>query len=144
MRWLTRWVSSVSTRKKWEIYVISLAAKKAKESSQKYLNCRNIRVAGSNVIKTMFLEILNVDAHNQILPIKFVTDSQSLHDVVYSNKTLTEKRLKLELSAIQESLEKPEIHSVIWVCSEDQLIVLKRRGHLEKSCTVHLAEKYNY
>ena len=144
MRWLTRWASSVSTRKKREIYVISLAAKKAKESSQKYLNCRNIRVAGSNVIKTMFLEILNVDARNQILPIKCVTDSQSLHDVVYSNKTLTEKRLKLELSAIQESLEKPEIHSVIWVCSEDQLIVLKRRGHLEKSCTVHLAEKYNY
>ena len=48
--------------------------------------------------------------------------------MVYSNKTLTEKRLKLELSAIQESLEKPEIHSVIWVCSEDQLIVLKKEG----------------
>ena len=29
-------------------YVISLAVKKAKESSQKYLNCRNISVAGSN------------------------------------------------------------------------------------------------
>ena len=39
---------SVSTRKKWEIYVISLTIKKAKESSQKYLNCRNISVAGSN------------------------------------------------------------------------------------------------
>ena len=137
MRWLTSWASSVSTRKKWEIYIISLPAKKAKESSQNHLNYRNISVAGSNVIKTMFLEILNVDAHNQILPITFVTDSQSLHDVVYSNKTLTEKRLKIELSAIQESLEKPEIHSVIWVCSEDHLIVLKRRGHLEKSGTAY-------
>ena len=31
-----------------EKYVISLALKKAKESSQKCLNCRNISVAGSN------------------------------------------------------------------------------------------------
>ena len=50
------------------------------------------------MIKTMFLEILNVDAHNQILPIKCVT----LHDAVYSTKTLTEKRLKIELCAIRE------------------------------------------
>ena len=49
------------------------------------------------MIKAMFLEILNVDAHNQILPIKCVTDSKSLHDAVYSTKTLTEKRLKTEL-----------------------------------------------
>ena len=73
------------------------------------------------MIKTMFLEILNVDAPNQILPIKCVTDSKSLHHAVYSTKTLTEKRLKIELCAIRESLEKQEIHSVIWVCSEDQL-----------------------
>ena len=73
------------------------------------------------MIKAMFLEILNVDAHNQILPIKCVTDSKSLHDAVYSTKTLTEKWLKIELCAIRESLEKQEIHSVIWVCSEDQL-----------------------
>ena len=50
------------------------------------------------MIKAMFLEILNVDAHNQILPIKCVT----LHDAVYSTKTLTEKRLKIELCAIRE------------------------------------------
>ena len=58
------------------------------------------------MIKTMFLEILNVDAHNQILLINCVTDSKSLHDAVYSTKTLTEKRLKIELCEIQESLEK--------------------------------------
>ena len=49
------------------------------------------------MIKTMILEILNVDAHNQILLIKCVTDSKLLHDAVYSTKTLTEKRLKTEL-----------------------------------------------
>ena len=40
---------------------------------------------------------------------------------IHSAKTLTEKRLKIELRAMRESLEKEETHSVIWVCSEDQL-----------------------
>ena len=73
------------------------------------------------MIKAMFLEILNVDAHNEILPLKCVTDSKSLHDAVYSTKTLTEKWLSIELCAIRDSLEKQEINSVIWVCSEDLL-----------------------
>ena len=54
-------------------------------------------IEAATMIKTMFLEILNVDAHNQILLIKCVTDSKSLYDAVYSTKTLTEKRLKTEL-----------------------------------------------
>ena len=31
------WAATVFTRKKWEIYIICLAIKNAKESSQKYL-----------------------------------------------------------------------------------------------------------
>ena len=69
------------------------------------------------MIKTVFLQSLNVDARNQILLIRCITDSKSLHAKLYSFKALTEKRLKIELCAIQESLEKQEIHSVIWVCS---------------------------
>ena len=57
---------------------------------------------------------------NQILPINCINDSKSLHNAVYS-KTLTEKRLKIELCAICKSLEKGEIHSVAWVNSSDQL-----------------------
>ena len=41
-------------------------------------------IEGAILIKAMFLEILNVDADNQILPIKCVTDSKSLHSAVYS------------------------------------------------------------
>ena len=59
----------------------------------------------------MFFEILNVDAHNQIFPIKCVADIKSLHNTVHSTKTLTEKQLKKQLC----------IYSVIWVCGEDQL-----------------------
>ena len=50
-----------------------------------------ISLKAAIMIKTMFLEILNVDAYNQILLIKCVTDSKSFHDTVYSSKTLTEK-----------------------------------------------------
>ena len=93
------------------------------------------------MIKTMILEILNVDAHNQILLIKCVTDSKSLHDAVYS-KTLTEKQLKIGLCAIVESLEKQEIHSVIWVCSEDQLAdCLTKEGTSREKLYVTLSGK---
>ena len=55
------------------------------------------------------------------MPIKFITGSKSLDDAVYSSKTITEERLKIELCAIPESLEKREIRSVTWVNSSDQL-----------------------
>ena len=94
-----------------------MAVKKAKGAVKSILTAETLAlqeiIKAAIMIKTMFLETLNVDAHNQILPIKCVTDSKSLHDAVYSTKTLTEKRLKIELCGIQESLDKQEIHSVI-------------------------------
>ena len=76
----------------------------------------------------MFRDILDVDAYNEILPINHVSDSKLLDDSVnfyWCNfkENLTETRLKVELYTIRESLEKQEIHSVIWVWSEDQLSV---------------------
>ena len=72
-------------------------------------------------MKYLLLETLKLEQQNQILPIKCITDSKSLHDTAYLSKTLTEKRLKTELCAIRESLEKEGIHSVTWVNSSDQL-----------------------
>ena len=73
------------------------------------------------MIKCMPLEISNLSMQNQILPIKCIIDSKSLYDAVYSSNNPTEKRLKVELCAIRESLEKGEIQSVKWVVSKDQL-----------------------
>ena len=73
------------------------------------------------MIKCLLLEISNLTMQNQILPIKCIIDSKSLYDVVYSSNNPTEKRLKVELCAIRESLEKGEIQSVKWVVSKDQL-----------------------
>ena len=73
------------------------------------------------MIKTLLLEILNIEVQSKILLLKCATDSKSLHDAICFYKTVTEHRLKTELRTIQESLEKQEIQTVIWVCSKDQL-----------------------
>ena len=73
------------------------------------------------MIRCLLLEILMLEQQNQILPIKCITDSKSIHDAVYSSKTLTKKRLKIELCAIREPLEKEEIHSVTRVNRSNQL-----------------------
>ena len=44
------------------------------------------------MIKYILLEILNLNVENQILPIKCVTNSKSLHHTVYSSNNPTEKR----------------------------------------------------
>ena len=74
------------------------------------------------VVKYILLEILNLNIENQILPIKCITDSKSQHDVVYSSNIPTEKRLKIELCSIRESLEKGEIKCIKWVNSKNQLV----------------------
>ena len=66
------------------------------------------------MIKCILLEILNLNVENQILPIKCITVSKSLHDAVYSSNNPTEKRLKTELCLIRESLEKEEIKCIKW------------------------------
>ena len=70
------------------------------------------------MIRYLLLEIVKLEQQNQILHKKCITGSKSLHDSVYSSETLTEKRLKIELCAIWESLEKAKIHSVTWVKKE--------------------------
>ena len=73
------------------------------------------------MIKCMLLDILKIEYNNKTLPIKCITDGKFLHDAVYSSKEVTEKRLKVELCAIRESLEKDEVTSVLWTNSKNQL-----------------------
>ena len=80
------------------------------------------------MIKCILLEILNLNVENQILPIKCITDSEFLHDAVYSSNNPTEKRLKIELCSIWESLEKGEIQCISWVNGKDQLAHCHTKG----------------
>ena len=76
---------------------------------------------------TRNFEFLNTQ--NQLLPFICIIDSKSIDDAMYWSYNPTEKRLKVKLCAIRESLEKGEIQSVKWVISKDQLAdCLKKEG----------------
>ena len=67
-------------------------------------------------LKELFLFILNRD-----LPIICVTDSKPLHSAIYSAKTVREKRLRVDISAIQQLISQKSVSEVLWVGSQSQL-----------------------
>ena len=72
-------------------------------------------------LATLFCELNYGVANPKLLPIKCVIDCKSLFDAVKSTKSVTEKRLRLELSAIKESLNSKQVIDVKWVESHKQL-----------------------
>ena len=70
------------------------------------------------MLKTMLKEILDEKLD---LPIYAFTDSKSLKDSVYSTKTLSDKRLKVDICVIRDYLRKKEIKEVCWIATEKQL-----------------------
>ena len=72
-------------------------------------------------LATLFCEIAYGVADPQLLPIKCITDCKSLLDAIKSNKLVSEKRLRLELSAIKENLSKGHVTDVKWVEANEQL-----------------------
>ena len=72
-------------------------------------------------IKSVLCDILQLSSEGQVLPIFRVTDNQSLFDSVRSTKTLTDKRLKIDVCILREMLYKKEIKNIRWVESKHQL-----------------------
>ena len=66
--------------------------------------------------------------------IECYVDNYSLWENVHSTKSVTEKRLKIDLACIKEILEKRELSSVKWVDSSNQLsdCFTKRGTNTEK------------
>ena len=65
--------------------------------------------------------------------LKCITDCNSLHDAIYSNKFVTEKRLRLEISGIKEMTERGTVTNVQWVNTEKQLAdCLTKKGASSK------------
>ncbi|CAB3976891.1 Hypothetical predicted protein [Paramuricea clavata] len=55
-------------------------------------------------LATLFCDLYYGVADSTLLPIKCITDCKSFCDAIKSNKLVTEKRLRLELSAIKENI----------------------------------------
>ena len=75
------------------------------------------------IISSILLEIFKKESNNELFPIHCYSDNKFLLDSVYSTKekTLKEKRLKVEICIIWERVDKGEIESINWCSSEKQL-----------------------
>ena len=72
-------------------------------------------------LSTLFVEICSTAEKSAVLPLNCYIDSKQLHEVLYSVRPVLDKRLRVEIGILHEMLEKKEINSVNWICSEKQL-----------------------
>ena len=59
--------------------------------------------------------------HPDIFLIYCYTDNKSLVETINSTKTLTEKRLKVDICIIREMIEKLQVKQISWCDSSSQL-----------------------
>ena len=65
---------------------------------------------------------------NSCLPVECRTDNKSLFQAAYTTTTLSDKRLRVEMSIVREMVERKEM-KLIWVDTKDQLAdVLTKKG----------------
>ena len=69
----------------------------------------------------MLTELYHDDYLQNEIPVIVYTDNQSLHDNLHSTKHIKEKRLRITLAGIQESLERGNIKKIMWISSQCQL-----------------------
>ena len=73
------------------------------------------------MMKPFLCELLNKEISNEVLPIKCYVDNKSLVDSIFSTKTVTEKRLKIDIFIIRDMLNENEVYSIEWCKRESQL-----------------------
>ena len=73
------------------------------------------------MMKSFLCELLNKEISNEVLPIKCYVDNKSLADSIFSTKTVTEKRLKIDIFIIHDMLNENEVYSIEWCKRESQL-----------------------
>ena len=66
-------------------------------------------------------EILFNNCKSNNIPIECVVDNKSLFENIHSTKNVGEKRLRIDLAALKEMIEKKEISRVKWVNTSHQL-----------------------
>ena len=64
--------------------------------------------------------IIDEISDEKMMPTVIKTDNKSLYEAAYSTKAVEEKRLRVELASIRESINKKEI-SIVWVQTDEQI-----------------------
>ena len=71
--------------------------------------------------RTVLCEIYKLNAKEDVLPVHLLTDNHSLYEAAYSTKTLSDKRLKIDICIIREMLSTGDIKEIECVPKELQL-----------------------
>ncbi len=71
-------------------------------------------------LSTLFSELTTGDAKHTV-PVICITDNHSLLDALKSTKSVTEKRLRLEMSSIKKLIQTQKVQQVLWCKMEEQL-----------------------
>lgn len=91
-------------------------------------------------LTTLYSELNKGDCIRNNLPIVCVTDNHSLFDAVRSTKSVTEKRLRLEISSIKELINSGTIHQIMWPTKEQLADCLTEKGTSELALLRALSE----
>ena len=69
----------------------------------------------------------NFDANK--IPIKCYVDNNDLYQAIYSEKHVTERRLRIEINSFKQLIENKDIVSINWIKTEKQIAnVLTKNG----------------
>ena len=77
---------------------------------------------------SLYSELTTGNVTTGILPVKCVTDNYSLVDAIKSTKSMTEKRLRLEISGIKELIQTKRIQHVLRSATNEQLADRPKKG----------------
>lgn len=72
-------------------------------------------------LATLYSEITTGGCLANNLPILCVTDNHSLFDALKSTKSVTEKRLRLEISSVKELIHSGTVQQILWSATKEQL-----------------------
>ena len=71
----------------------------------------------ASLLSSQISEIMNIAP----IPVTLLTDNESLTNSVLSTKSVEEKRLRVDISALREMVNRKEIESIRWISTDDQL-----------------------
>ena len=83
------------------------------------------------MIKSLLVELIGKGSYQNIIPICCYTDNKSLVDTINLTKTLTEKRLQVDICIIRKMTKKQEVKQITW-CDTAQKIKFSFKDFFSK------------
>ena len=99
---------------------ISWSSKKLERVARSTIAAETMALVDSADTCTWLTHMLNEILDNNVQISELFTDNKSLKDAAYSTTAVEEKRLRVDIAAIREAIQKKEIH-VKWVSNTEQV-----------------------